>query len=142
MNMRSLLSPFPSLPLPADTPELFGLEGAKVPIIAPLTARERAFKKVLDHQAQAGEMPTPVSGASWDVDGFSRGAGESEPIVGLPAREATLAQEQAALREVLYAYSTLDTDVGYCQGMNFVAAVLLRHFPQEVRLCVYVEWVQ
>ena len=58
--------------------------------------------------------------------------------MGLPARKETLDQERAALREVLFAYSALDTEVGYCQGMNFIAALLLRHFPQEVRafMCV------
>ena len=110
-----------------------------------MTARERAFKKVQDRQSElADDNASPAltsagasakaSLSSWDVDAAG-GAGGTEPAVGLPARQETLVQEQAALREVLFAYSALDTDVGYCQGMNFIAAVLLRHFPQEVSSC-------
>ena len=47
----------------------------------------------------------------------------------------TVEEERAILTDVLSAYSALDDGVGYCQGMNFVAAVLLRHMPKEV--CVF-----
>ncbi len=46
---------------------------------------------------------------------------------------ATVEEERAALADLLCAYSAFDDAVGYCQGMNFVAAVLLRHMPKEVR---------
>jgi hypothetical protein len=116
---------------------------SRAPVQASMTIRERALKKVQDRQSEAGEgnqTPAVAAGgfsakaelSSWDVNA-SDGSSSAEPAVGLPARQETLAQEQAALREVLFAYSALDTDVGYCQGMNFIAAVLLRHFPQEVR---------
>lgn len=36
-----------------------------------------------------------------------------------------------ALREVLHVYSVLDDQVGYCQGMAFVAAALLMHMSSE-----------
>ena len=36
-----------------------------------------------------------------------------------------------ALRRILRAYSVYDSDVGYCQGMNFIAAMLLTFLPEE-----------
>lgn len=38
---------------------------------------------------------------------------------------------QASLRRVLRAYSLYDTDVGYCQGMNFIAATLITFMEEE-----------
>ena len=36
-----------------------------------------------------------------------------------------------ALYNVLRAYSIIDDDVGYCQGMSFVASILLMHVSEE-----------
>mmetsp|Transcript_18422 Transcript_18422/g.25976 ORF Transcript_18422/g.25976 Transcript_18422/m.25976 type:complete len:610 (+) Transcript_18422:384-2213(+) len=38
---------------------------------------------------------------------------------------------QAALRRVLRAYSMHDVEVGYCQGMNFIAAMFLTFMSEE-----------
>lgn len=38
---------------------------------------------------------------------------------------------QAAMRRVLKAYSTYDRDVGYCQGMNFIAGMFLTLMTEE-----------
>ncbi|CAG7820531.1 unnamed protein product [Allacma fusca] len=38
---------------------------------------------------------------------------------------------QLALFNLLKAYSILDPDVGYCQGLSFVAGILLMHFEEE-----------
>lgn len=38
---------------------------------------------------------------------------------------------QAALRRVLCAYSYYDREVGYCQGMNFIAAMFITIMPEE-----------
>jgi hypothetical protein len=38
---------------------------------------------------------------------------------------------QASLRRVLKAYSVYDRDVGYCQGMNFIAGMLLTLMSEE-----------
>ena len=38
---------------------------------------------------------------------------------------------QAALRRVLCAYSYYDREVGYCQGMNFIAAMFITMMPEE-----------
>ena len=32
---------------------------------------------------------------------------------------------------VLKAYSAYDSETSYCQGMNFIAAMLLNHIPDE-----------
>lgn len=36
-----------------------------------------------------------------------------------------------ALERVLRAYAAFDTEVNYCQGMNFLAALLLIWLPRE-----------
>lgn len=36
-----------------------------------------------------------------------------------------------ALRRILYAYSIYDNEIGYCQGMNFIAAMFLTFLPEE-----------
>jgi len=38
---------------------------------------------------------------------------------------------QASLRRVLRAYSIYDVDVGYCQGMNFIAAMFITYVSEE-----------
>lgn len=42
-----------------------------------------------------------------------------------------LALGQAALRNILRAYAVYDPKVGYCQGMAFVAGLLLSYMPEE-----------
>ncbi|XP_013138200.1 PREDICTED: TBC1 domain family member 1-like, partial [Papilio polytes] len=43
---------------------------------------------------------------------------------------AALGPGQLALYNILKAYSLLDPDVGYCQGLSFVAGVLLLHMEE------------
>lgn len=38
---------------------------------------------------------------------------------------------QNRLYNILKAYSNYDTEIGYCQGMNFIAALLLSQIPEE-----------
>lgn len=38
---------------------------------------------------------------------------------------------QRRLRRVLHAYSRHDPEVGYCQGMGFITAMLLTYFPED-----------
>ena len=45
-------------------------------------------------------------------------------------RFASDAGKQSLLR-VLRAYAVYDTEVGYCQGMNFLAGLLLTWMPNE-----------
>ncbi|KEG07755.1 rab6 GTPase activating protein [Trypanosoma grayi] len=46
---------------------------------------------------------------------------------------------QAELRRILAAFSRLDPAVGYCQGMAFIAAVLLLHAPEEEAFAMLVQ---
>jgi len=46
---------------------------------------------------------------------------------------------QKMLGMVLKAYSLYDTEIGYCQGMAFVAGVLLMNMPVKDSFCVFVK---
>ncbi|XP_070434571.1 TBC1 domain family member 4 isoform X12 [Equus przewalskii] len=48
-----------------------------------------------------------------------------------PYFSAQLGAGQLSLFNLLKAYSLLDTEVGYCQGISFVAGVLLLHMSEE-----------
>lgn len=50
---------------------------------------------------------------------------------GHPYFSAPLGQGQLSLFNLLKAYSLLDQEVGYCQGLSFVAGILLMHMPEE-----------
>lgn len=43
--------------------------------------------------------------------------------------EATSGQNR--LYNILKAYTEYDPEIGYCQGMNFIAALLLTYIPNE-----------
>lgn len=42
---------------------------------------------------------------------------------------------QESLFRICKAYSNYDTEIGYCQGMSFLVAVLLLHMPEEQAFC-------
>ncbi|OLY82662.1 GTPase-activating protein GYP5 [Smittium mucronatum] len=44
---------------------------------------------------------------------------------------------QSSLFNVLHAYSLYDTEMGYCQGLAFVAGPLLLNMPEEEAFCVF-----
>ncbi|KAI7849509.1 rab-GTPase-TBC domain-containing protein [Circinella umbellata] len=46
---------------------------------------------------------------------------------------------QEALFNVVKAYSIYDNDVGYCQGISFIAGPLLLNMPEEEAFCVLVQ---
>ncbi|XP_048365537.1 TBC1 domain family member 1 isoform X2 [Sphaerodactylus townsendi] len=48
-----------------------------------------------------------------------------------PYFSAQLGAGQLSLYNILKAYSLLDSEVGYCQGLSFVAGVLLLHMAEE-----------
>jgi hypothetical protein len=45
--------------------------------------------------------------------------------------EDATGQGQQALRRVLLRYAVIDRDVGYCQGLAFIAALLLTYMPED-----------
>ncbi|XP_062540464.1 rab GTPase-activating protein 1-like isoform X2 [Armigeres subalbatus] len=45
---------------------------------------------------------------------------------------------QDSLYKVSKAYAVYDTEVGYCQGLSYIAASLLLHMPEEEAFCVLV----
>lgn len=51
-------------------------------------------------------------------------------------------QGQDSLYRVCKAYSLFDDEIGYCQGLSFVAAALLLHMPEEQAFCVLVKIMQ
>ncbi|XP_039287963.1 rab GTPase-activating protein 1-like, partial [Nilaparvata lugens] len=46
---------------------------------------------------------------------------------------------QENLSRISRAYAVYDTEVGYCQGLSFLAATLLLHMPEEQTFCVLVK---
>ncbi|KAF8784397.1 TBC1 domain family member 1 like protein [Argiope bruennichi] len=48
-----------------------------------------------------------------------------------PFYSQTLGPGQLSLFNLLKAYSLLDKEVGYCQGLSFVAGILLLHMPED-----------
>ncbi|KAI8375423.1 rab-GTPase-TBC domain-containing protein [Choanephora cucurbitarum] len=49
---------------------------------------------------------------------------------------------QDALFNVVKAYSNYDPEVGYCQGIAFVAGPLLLHMPEEEAFCILVQLME
>ncbi|KAI3743408.1 hypothetical protein L1987_61117 [Smallanthus sonchifolius] len=77
-------------------------------------------------------------------DEISRGKGESVPVPEkckkqiekdlprtFPGHPALNEEGRNSLRRLLLAYARHNPDVGYCQGMNFFAAMLLLMMPEE-----------
>lgn len=46
---------------------------------------------------------------------------------------------QTRLYNICKAYSVYDEEIGYCQGLSFVAAVLLLHMPEEEAFCLFIK---
>ena len=62
-------------------------------------------------------------------DVISRDLGRTFPTHCLFRDSATIGQ--TSLRRVLHAYCAFDEELGYCQGMGFIVAVLLLQAPEE-----------
>lgn len=72
--------------------------------------------------------------ALFSIYNFSLSAGRTFPTH--PYFMQTLGPGQLALFNVLKAYSLLDSDVGYCQGLSFVGGVLLLHVS-IILFCIF-----
>jgi len=64
-------------------------------------------------QKTCGEIEKDIPRTFPDVPGFNDPAG------------------QRRLMRILRSYAALDPEVGYCQGMNFVAGLILKYLPNE-----------
>ena len=47
-----------------------------------------------------------------------------------------------SLRNLMHAYAVYDKEVGYCQGLGFVAGLLLMIMPEEEAFCVFIQILQ
>ena len=55
---------------------------------------------------------------------------------GLKFLNSDITKGQNKLYNLLKVYALiLDPEIGYCQGMNFIAAMILMHVPNEVLAC-------
>lgn len=66
-----------------------------------------------------------------DDDEVNTKGGNSQSRNALSGEALGIGQGQDSLRRILRAYSMYDTDVGYCQGMNFIAAMFLTFLSEE-----------
>lgn len=81
-------------------------------------------------QLRQGEQGCPGPGLCPHTDRVAApSAGRTFPTH--PYFSAQLGAGQLSLYNILKAYSLLDQEVGYCQGLSFVAGVLLLHMGEE-----------
>mmetsp|Transcript_45751 Transcript_45751/g.110897 ORF Transcript_45751/g.110897 Transcript_45751/m.110897 type:complete len:495 (+) Transcript_45751:184-1668(+) len=75
------------------------------------------------------ELASTISNLEADLE-FTASGGAKKRVTN--SMDATLTPGgQAALRRVLRVYSYHDRDVGYCQGMNFIAGMFLTQLSEE-----------
>ncbi|KAF4790396.1 TBC1 domain family member 1 [Turdus rufiventris] len=67
----------------------------------------------------------------FDVEKIHSAVGQGRTFPTHPYFSAQLGAGQLSLYNILKAYSLLDQEVGYCQGLSFVAGVLLLHMSEE-----------
>ncbi|KAI9490639.1 rab-GTPase-TBC domain-containing protein [Zychaea mexicana] len=113
----------------------------------------------LRHHLQRGGVPPSLRGTVWPLLAKSKDSRLEDQYMRLLKSESvyekaiirdlarTFADNeyfqskdgQEALFNVAKAYSLYDTDVGYCQGVLFIAAPLLLNMPEEEAFCVLVQ---
>ena len=102
----------------------------------PNRMRPFAWPKLLDLKPYQTQYP--VSLISREVvnlevrliDEIDRDVGRAFPMHSLFRQEGSEGQQN--IRRVLLWYAAIDKEVGYCQGMSFVAATLLVYLPVDV----------
>ncbi|EJK70291.1 hypothetical protein THAOC_08363 [Thalassiosira oceanica] len=103
--------------------------------------RERFSKSIAEAKASRRSIldseASLTSNHSIDLLGEEDEADVTPPKEFEESRRSTLSETpgmghgQAALRRVLFAYSMYDSEVGYCQGMNFITAMFLTFLSEE-----------
>jgi Rab-GTPase-TBC domain len=91
----------------------------------------RELDLVRSHSDDPVETKSPRATGNADsvANDINSNGGESD--IGL-AKMLDGAGGQSRLRRVLNAYGTYDREIGYCQGMNFIAAMFLTLVSEEV----------
>ncbi|XP_044801928.1 TBC1 domain family member 1 isoform X5 [Bubalus bubalis] len=67
----------------------------------------------------------------FDMEKMHSAVGQGRTFPTHPYYSAQLGAGQLSLYNILKAYSLLDQEVGYCQGLSFVAGILLLHMGEE-----------
>nr|XP_058923592.1 TBC1 domain family member 1 isoform X9 [Kogia breviceps] len=67
----------------------------------------------------------------FDMEKMHSAVGQGRTFPTHPYFSAQLGAGQLSLYNILKAYSLLDQEVGYCQGLSFVAGILLLHMGEE-----------
>lgn len=129
-------------------PEELGTFTENAPVIradvprTPLRRGAYATHWEAEQRAKEEERAGQVSGRG--SDGWTRGTSSTRSASSLPASSSSSgggtadgearswqAAQAKRLASVLHAYALHDPEVGYCQGMNEVAAMFLEHIPDE-----------
>jgi len=99
----------------------------------PNNMRHQIWPLLLDAKAYEKEYPTAmvrrmvVNLETRLIDEIDRDVGRTFPSHQLFRREGSEGQQN--LRKMLLWYASVDSEVGYCQGMAFIAATLLVYLP-------------
>ena len=80
---------------------------------------------------ESGRILDDVKEAMRATEFFAANPGTSFSSSVPPSEGLGMGHGQDALRRVLHAYSAYDREVGYCQGMNFIAAMFLTFLTEE-----------
>ena len=137
---------------PPDSPGSMGPEPLNVDVMRDIAEKRERFSRSIAEakgesdsdiggDARRSIMDSEASGASnrsLDLLGEEDEADDATPRKEFEeSRRSTLSETpgmghgQAALRRVLFAYSMYDSEVGYCQGMNFITAMFLTFLSEE-----------
>lgn len=135
MIRRDIHRTFPEHPLFSATPQDHYQNPAQTqPTTTSQPAPSTAYvppQAPLDAAAAVPAPGTPPTTSS-SVPGPSATAPTPSSASAAPsALSSKGADGQESLFRVLKAYSLHDLEVGYCQGMAFVAGILLMYLPQE-----------
>jgi hypothetical protein len=102
---------------------------AFMPSMSSLNSKIRL--KILDEEMDDDDKSLDILGEEKGDDEVNTKGGKSLSQNSLSGEALGIGQGQDSLRRILRAYSMYDTDVGYCQGMNFIAAMLLTFLSEE-----------
>ncbi|KAI8388213.1 rab-GTPase-TBC domain-containing protein [Radiomyces spectabilis] len=130
-------------------------------VISDFSSVAKSERKVLSMNVQRG-IPPSVRGMVWQLFAGSKDPKLEDKYMQLLKEESVYEKAivrdlsrtfphhpyfqskegQDALFNVVKAFSLYDTNVGYCQGISFIAGPLLLNMPEEEAFCVLVQMMQ